>query len=133
LEELDVLLGGTINFLLVNFICQEIDSLHVEWDEGKRNSTVVNFAQLLEVDHHLILGREEFFVFLEDQLAYYDIYSVVSLFEGIHSVSDDRILLYSLKCICLLEGQVSWPRQLISQQVVVDLDLSVMLEVFSLS
>jgi hypothetical protein len=32
LEELDVLLGGPINLLLVNFICQEINSLHVEWD-----------------------------------------------------------------------------------------------------
>lgn len=88
---------------------------------------------MFQIDHLLIFICEQFFIFFHKNFAHNNIDPVVPFFERIESISNDCILLYSLESIGLLKGQVSWSCQLISQQVVVNLDLSVDLEVLLLS
>ena len=134
LEELFVLFSRSAlySILLFAFSFNEIKPFFVEWDHRERGPVLILFELLLELLSQLVFGSECVLEIPEVDAADDDVKSVVALFIGMNAVRKDGILLLSLICGRLPKCLVDWLRELIGEQVVVELQFAIVLEEFGL-
>jgi hypothetical protein len=97
----------------------------IEGDDRERCPPVVVLFELLEFYSQQVLLSEDLGDLFERQLSYTDVHLVVLFLERVETVAEDRVDFSGLERFRHLIGLVFRPGDLVSQQVVVELDLTV--------